>query len=73
VILLLRRRLQTISLVCRHPACRDSDRQSDNQKARQMMRADIDRIEMKREREHHHRVLGARGKGDHDIGDRKRE
>jgi hypothetical protein len=46
VIGLLRLRLQTLSLLARNSARRDGDRQSDNQKPRQMVRADIDRIEV---------------------------
>jgi hypothetical protein len=38
---------------------RDGDRKSNDQKSRQMMRPDINQIEVKRERQHHHRVLGA--------------
>ena len=55
----------------RNPARRYGDRNCDDQKSRQMMRPDINGIEMKRERQHHHRVLGARSKGDDDIGDRE--
>jgi len=46
VILLVRLRLQIISVFFRYPARGDSDRQSDNEKPRQMMRADVNRIEM---------------------------
>jgi len=52
---------------------RNGDRQGDDQEPRQMMRPDIDGIEMERERQHHHRVLGAGRKRNHDIGDRKRK
>jgi hypothetical protein len=38
----------------------DSDRDGDDQKPRQMMRPDTNRIEVKRQRQHHHRVVGAR-------------
>ena len=44
------------------------DREGDDQKPRQVMRADIDRIEMQRERQHHHRVLRARRKSDDHVG-----
>src|SRR5215471_12143858 len=51
--------------VRRHPAPfsairprRDGDRKSNDQKSRQMMRPDINQIEVKRERQHHYRVLG---------------
>src|SRR5690242_20835455 len=57
----------------RDPARRDGDRQSDDQKSRQMMRSDINGVEMKRERQHHHGVLRARCKGNDDIGDRERK
>jgi len=57
----------------RYAARRDSDRDGDDQKSRQMVGPDIDRIEVKRERQHHHRVLGARSKSDDDVGDRERK
>jgi len=56
-----------------YPPCRDRNRDGDDQKARQMMGADINRIEVKGERQHHHGVLSAWRKGDHDIGDRERK
>jgi len=59
--------------VPRDPRRRQRDRYSDDEKPRQMMRADKDRIEVQRQRQHHHRILRARRKRDHDIGDRKRQ
>ena len=38
------------ALLRRNPARRNGDRQGHHQKPRQMMRPDIDRVEMKRER-----------------------
>ena len=55
------------------PRARPAHRESDDKKTRQMMRADIDRVEMQRERQHHHRVLRAGRERDDDIGDRKRK
>ena len=47
-------------LLWRNPARRNGDRQGHNQKPREMMRPDIDRVEVQCERQHHHRVLRAR-------------
>ncbi len=47
--------------------------ESDHEKAHQMVRADIHRIEVQRERQHHHGVLRAGRKRDGDVGNRKAE
>jgi hypothetical protein len=60
-------------LLRRNPARRNGDRQGHNQKPREMMCPDIDRVEVQRERQHHHRVLRAGRKRNDDIGDRKRK
>ena len=45
----------------------------DDQEAREMVRADIDRVEVQREREHHHGVLRAGRERDDHVGDAKRQ
>jgi hypothetical protein len=69
--LLLERCVRSVFTLFGDTARRDGNREGDDQKSRQVMRPDINWIEMKRERQHHHRVLGAGRKGDHDIGDRE--
>src|SRR6516162_9309560 len=50
-----------------------SDRKADSQEPREMVRPDIDGVEMHRESEHHHRVLRAWGEGHNHVGDAKRK
>src|SRR5262249_38200543 len=50
-----------------------SDRKADSQESREVMRSDINRIEMHREGKHHHRILCARREGDDHVGDPQRK
>ena len=50
------------------PGCH-SHGKADGQETRQVMRADIDRVEMQRQGEHHHRVLRTRRKSDDHVRD----
>src|SRR6516165_7494373 len=60
-------------LAADEPPRHHSYRKADGQEPREVVRPDIDRVEMHREGEHHHRVLRARREGDNHVGNPKRK
>src|SRR6516162_9209774 len=59
-------------LAADEPPRHHSYRKADGQEPREVVRPDIDRVEMHREGEHHHRVLRARREGDNHVGNPER-